>query len=149
MSKTLTGARCKMYVDNQLVGIFETVSYSSNYGTEPIHLLGRYSAAEIVITSAEAVTINASGFRIVGQGVHVLPKVPKVQDLLNFEAITLAVEDRQTGQVILTALGCVPNAYNGNHNARATSRVSVSYTGLIAQDESGSQSESPGATELP
>lgn len=148
-SHVLTGARAKVYVNNQLVGIFETCTYNMNIGTEPIHLLGRYSAAEITPTSYEAVTISCSGFRIVGQGPHVLPAVPKVQDLLTLDGVTIAVVDRQSGQTILTAIGCVGNSFNGNHNARATSRITINYTGLVLSDESGAQSEGQGAVELP
>lgn len=148
-SKVMTGARAKVFVNNQLVGIYETCTYNMNIGTEPIHLLGRYSPDEITPTSYEAVTISCAGFRVVGQGPHVLPAVPKLQDLLNMEAVTLAVVDRQSGKTILTAIGCVPNSYNGNHNARATSRVTVNYTGLRLADESGDQDESGGAVNLP
>jgi hypothetical protein len=147
-SKVLTGARAKVYVNNKLVGIYETATYNMNIGTEPIHLLGRYSPDEITPTSYEAVTVNCTGFRVVGQGPHVLPAVPKLQDLLNLEAVTLAIVDRQSGKTILTAIGCVPNSYNGNHNARATSRVTVNYTGLRLSDEAGDQDEG-GAVSLP
>lgn len=148
-SKVLVGARAKIYINNQLVGIFETCSYNMNIGTEPIHLLGRYSPDEITPTSYEAVTLNCGGFRVVGQGPHVLPAVPKLQDLLALEAVTIAVVDRHSGQAILTAIGCVPTGYNGNHNARATSRVTINYTGLRISDESGSQDEGTGAVSLP
>jgi len=141
MSKVLTGARAKIFVNNNLVGIYETCTYNMNIGTEPIHVLGRYSPAEITQTSYEAVTISCSGFRIVGQGPHVLPAVPKLQDLLQLEGVTIAVVDRQSGKTILTAIGCIANSYNGNHNARATSRVTISYTGLRISDESGDQDE--------
>lgn len=149
MSKVLTGSRAKVYVNDKLVGIYETATYNMNIGTEPIHLLGRYSPSEITATSYEAITISCSGFRVVGQGPHVLPAVPKLQDLLTLEGVTIAIVDRQTGATILTALGCVPNSYNGNHNARATSRVTINYTGLRISDESGDQDEANGATNLP
>lgn len=148
MSKTMVGARAKVYVNNQLVGIFESCSYNVNIGTEPIHLLGRHSPDEIAITSYEAISLSCAGFRVIGSGVHVLPAVPKLQDLLAFEGVTIAVVDRQTRQVILTAIGCVPNAFNGNYNARATSRVTVNYTGLRMSDEAGDQDETD-AVSLP
>jgi hypothetical protein len=147
-SKVMTGARAKVYVNNKLVGIYETCTYNMNIGTEPIHLLGRYGPDEITPTSYEAVTISCSGFRVIGQGPHVLPAVPKLQDLLNLNGVTLTVVDRQSKKTILTAIGCIPNSYNGNHNARATSRVTISYTGLRISDESGDQSEA-GAVSLP
>ena len=147
-SKVVTGARVKMYVNNQLVGIFETVSYNVNIGTEPIHILGRYSPDEITPTSYEAVTLSCGAFRIVGQGPHVLPAVPKLQDLINLDGVVLSVVDRQSGKTILTAVGCVPTGYSGNQNSRATSRFSVNYTGLRLSDEAGDQDEG-GAVNLP
>ena len=148
MSKVVTGARAKIYVDNQLVGIFESCTTSKSIGTEPIHLLGKYGPDEIAITSAEAVNVSCSGFRVVGNGIHVLPKVPMVQDLLNFQPFTITIVDRQTGATMKTILGCVPNSDNDNYNAKATSRVTVNYIGLLASDESGAQSEG-GAVSLP
>ena len=141
MAKTIVGARAKVYVDNQLVGIFESCTLTNATGTEAIHLLGKYGPDEIVITSQEAVNINCSGFRLAGNGKHVLPKVPKVQDLLNFEPFTIAIVDRQTGQTLETVLGCVPNGNNTNYNAKATSRVNITYIGLLNSDESGNQGE--------
>lgn len=148
-SKVLVGARTKVYVDNTLVGIFETVSYNVNIGNEPIHLLGRYSPDEITPTSYDAVTLTCGAFRVVGQGPHVLPKFPKLQDLLNLENVTLAVVDRQSGATIMTAIGCIPTSYNGNHNARATSRVTINYTGIRLSDEAGDQDEGNGSVSLP
>lgn len=148
VSKVMTGGRAKIFVDNQLVGIFESASYSMNVGTEPIHILGRYSPSEIAVTGVEAVSISCSGFRIIGNGVHILPKMPKLQDLLNLEAVTITIVDRQSGQTVLTAIGCIPNSYSGGFNARATSRVTINYLGVKAFDESGDMSE-PGAADLP
>lgn len=147
--KVVTGGRAKVYVDNKLVGIFENCTISNTTGTEAIHLLGRYSPDEIAILSKEAVNINCSGFRVVGQGKHVLPKVPKVQDLLTFEPFTITIVDRQTGATMETVLGCVPTTDNTNYNAKATSRVNIAYIGILASDESGSQGEGGGAVDLP
>jgi hypothetical protein len=164
-TKVLTGGRAKVYVNNNLVGIFETCTFNVNVGTEPIHILGRYSPDEITPTSYEAVTLSCSGFRIVGAGPYtgspsannqgvgeaatVGPAFPMLQDLLNLDPVTISVVDRQTGATILTAIGCVPNSWNGNHNARATSRVTINYTGLRISDESGAQDEGNGAVNLP
>jgi hypothetical protein len=147
-SKVMVGARAKVYVDNQLVGIFEGCTWNVNVGVEAIHLLGRYSPDEITPTSYEAVTLNCSGFRVIGSGVHVLPKFPKVQDLLSLEGVTIAVVDRQSGTNVLTAIGCVGTTNSGGYNARAASRVQINYTGLRISDESGDQDEA-GAVSLP
>ena len=148
-AKVFVGARAKVFVDNVLVGIFDSVDYSVNVGAEPIHLLGRYGPAEITPTSYEAVSLNCSGFRLIGNGGHILPKMPKLQDLLNLESVTLSVSDRQSPDIpILVAQNCIPVSYSTGYSAKATSRIRVSYLGTKASDEAGDQSEA-GATELP
>jgi hypothetical protein len=150
-AKVFTGARAKMYVDNVLVGIFDSCSYAVNIGAEAIHILGRYSPAEITQTSYEAVTANCSGFRIIGNGGHILPKMPKLQDLLNLETVTLAMVDRQGAQndpPVMIVQNCIPINYSTGANAKATSRVQITYMGTHASDESGAQDEG-GAVNLP
>ena len=149
-AKVFTGARAKVYVDNVLVGIFDSCSYAVNIGAEAIHILGRYSPAEIAQTSYEAVTANCSGFRIIGNGGHLLPKVPKLQDLLNLEGVTLAMIDRQdtSNTPVMVVHNCLPINYSTGANAKATSRIQVTYLGTHAADESGAQDEG-GAVNLP
>mgnify|MGYP001598348913 FL=1 len=150
-AKVFTGARAKVYVNNILVGIFDSCTYAVNIGAEAIHILGRYSPAEITQTSYEAVTANCSGFRIIGNGGHILPKVPKLQDLLNLETVTLAMVDRQSAAdapPTMVVQNCIPISYSTGANAKATSRIQVTYMGTHASDESGAQDEG-GAVNLP
>jgi hypothetical protein len=147
--KVFTGARAKVFVDNVLVGLFDSCSYSVNIGSEAIHLLGRYSPDEITVTSYEAVTVNCSGFRLIGNGGHILPKVPTLQDLLNLEYITLSMTDRKaaaSSEPIMTVVGCVPVSYATGAQAKATSRIQVTYIGTRASDESGAQDEANAVT---
>lgn len=148
MSKTLTGARAVISVDNQVVGIYESCTYGLNYGVEPIHILGKFGPDEIVVTSYESITVQCSGFRVIGSGAHTLPKVPKLQDLLNLGAVNISIRDRQTGALMMSASGCVPTSYNTGVNAKATSRVQITYVGTKIHDEDGDQEEA-GATSLP
>ena len=150
--QVFTGARAKVYVDNILVGLFDSCSYSVNIGTEAIHLLGRYSPDEITVTSYEAISVSCSGFRIIGNGGHLLPRVPRLQDLLNLEAVTLSMTDRRAApdaEPVLTVVGCVPVSYSTGVNAKATSRIQVTYIGLRASDEEGAQDEGDMAVNLP
>ena len=145
-AKVFTGARAKVYVDDILVGLFDSCTYAINVGAEPIHILGRYSPAEITQTSYEAVTVNCSGFRIIGNGGHVLPKFPKLQDLLQLETITLAMIDRQStdNKPIMAVQNCIPINYSTGANAKATSRIQVTYLGTHHFDEAGEQDEGDG-----
>lgn len=143
--KVVTGARAKVFVNNQLVGIFESCTVSGSLGTEPIFTLGRYAPDEIAITSSEAVNVSCSGFRVVGAGVHTLPAVPLIQDLLTFDPFTITVVDRQTGETLETILGCVPTSNNTNYNAKATSKVAITYIGVLAYNEDNNDND-PGAS---
>lgn len=145
----MVGSRAKVYVDDVLVGIFESCQRGVNIGAEPLHTLGRYSANEIAVNSYEAVQVNCSGFRIIGQGVHVLPKAPQLQDLLNLERVKLDVVDRQSGERTMTVVGCVPINWGEADQAKATTRLNVTYIGLVLSDEEGDQDESPGASTFP
>lgn len=151
-SKVFTGARAIVSIDGVQVGVFDSCTYAVNIGAEPIHLLGRFGPAEITPTSYEAVTVNCSGFRVIGNGGHVLPKFPKLQDLLSLENVTLSVADRQRqagDEPIATIIGCVPINYSTGYNAKATSRIQITYLGIKISDESGNQDESQGAINLP
>lgn len=147
--KTMTGARAKVRVDGEIVGVFDSCQYGANVGTEAAHILGRYSADEIIITSYEAVQVACSGFRIVDQGVHTLPAAPKIQDLLNFETVQLEVEDRKTGKNIMIVKNCVPTNWSEAQQAKGTTRFNITYLGISLSDEDGDQDESDGATSLP
>lgn len=141
MASIMTGARAKVYVDSVLVGMFDSVSYGANIGAETIHTLGRFGAHKNEITSYEAVQVQCSGFRIIGQGVNVLPKFPKLDDLLEWQDVTLSLTDRKTGQNIMTVVGCVPVSYGTGHQAKSTSKISISYLGIKLEEESGDQTE--------
>lgn len=147
--KTMVGARAVVRVDRDVVGIFDSCQYGANIGTEPIHTLGRYSPSEISVTSYEAVQVSCSGFRIVDQGVHVLPKAPKLQDLLLLEGVQLEVQDRQTGANIAVVRNCVAQSWSEAQQAKGTTRFNITYIGTVLADESGDQEESQGYTDLP
>lgn len=144
-SYTMTGSRAELFLPNSvgtlvLAGTFDTVSRTRGLGTEDIHTLGVYGPREIVINSYNAITLNCSGFRVIGAGTTVLGNFPTLAELLNYVAVTIKVVDRQTGITTLVATGCVPTNDTDSYNARATSKTSISYTGLAVYDESTTDS---------
>lgn len=149
MAKIHSGQLAKIYIDDQLVGLFDSIDYGGGIMLEPAFILGRSSAAEIVETGYEVVNVNLGGFRIIGQGVHVLPKFPKVQDIVNLGEFKIDVIDRQSGQPVATILRCKWARYSTGFQARSLTRVNMSCMGLILQDESGDQGEGSGAADLP
>lgn len=154
-AKVMTGARAQLMIvdpntgEGRVVGIFNNVSYGLTYGAEPIFLLGRYSPDEIVYTSQEAVAITASGWRVVDQGPHALAKVPKLADLLRHEYIELAIFDRQTNKRIAKIHSVRPTSYNTTLANRQPEEISITFMGLLVDDESTDNTELPGASTLP
>lgn len=147
--KVFTGGRAIVSVGGQVVGLYNSVSYGMTVRAEPIFTLGRYSANEITPTGYDTVTVQCSGWRIIDQGPHKLPKVPKLQDLLNLGPVTITVTDRQTNKIVARIEGCVPVSYTTSAAAQGTAPISVTYVGTLVSDEDGPHSESPGATTLP
>ena len=136
VGNVITGGRAYVTVNNNVVAIFDSVTYNVTYGNEPIHILGNYGAQEIAITSQEAINLTCTGFRIVGDGPYGDASVPTLGQLLGLESMTITITDRQTGAVILNVGNCVPVGYNGNHNAKATSKLTINYLGTVIGDES-------------
>lgn len=147
--KIMSGARAILKINGATVGLFTAINYSVTYDLVPSHILGRYSPAELTYTGQEAVSVNASGLRIVDQGPYASMNFPKLQQLLNHEDITLTIVDRKTGKEIMNVIGVRPVAYSSNSAARGLMDVNIQFLGLRAEDESGPQGESAGATSLP
>lgn len=155
-SKVITGGRSVVSItdaagNTQVIGIFESCSYNESLGTEDIHLLGRYGADEITVTSYNAVTVNCSGFRVYGHGAKILGKFPKLNDLLTLGPVTLTIGDRgnPAGAALATIINCVPDTNSTNNNAKSTSRISITYKGTALSDENSQGDSEAGAVSLP
>lgn len=154
-AKVMTGARGQLMIvdpntgQGRVAGIFNNVSWGLTYGAEPIFLLGRFSPDEIVYTSQEAVVVNASGWRVVNAGPHTVGKMPKLADLLTHEYLELAIFDRQTNQRIAKIHSVRPTSYNTTLAQRQAEEVSITFMGLLVDDEDTDNTELPSASTLP
>jgi len=144
----LHGARAQLIVNGKIVGLFTSCQWGLNYDAIPNYILGRFSPAEITYTGQEAISVNATGFRVISNGAHVAAGMPKLQELMTFQDISLAIFDRQTGLQVMTVVGVKPISYSTGVAARSVSDFSVAFMGLKLSDESGSQDEQPGASDL-
>lgn len=150
-AKTFTGARAVVKINNEIVAIAESYSYTVNTPVEPIHILGRHSAADLPHLSYEAVPISLSGIRIIGEGPHKQAKVSKLQELLNSEELSITITDRQNPAGAPTAnfIGCKSTGYSTGITAKGSGRVNINYLARFMEIEDGSQAESAGAVDLP
>lgn len=163
-AKVVSGARCKVYIGGsdpnqsdptsgmQLVGIFNSISYGLTYDALPVFILGRYSAAEIDYTAQEVVGVTCSGWRVVGHGPHAGTggNVPSLQNLLTHDYISLAVEDRANGgKTIARIVNVRPTGYTTTISARQLEEVTVNFVGILVSDETTTNDEATGSTDLP
>jgi hypothetical protein len=155
-SQVVTGGRAVVSItdangNTQVIGIFESAQVSESLSVEDVHILGRFGPVEIVVTAANSVKVNCSGFRVYGFGVKTLGKYPTLQQLLNLGPITLTVGDRSnpTGNALQTIIGCIPDSNSNNYNSKSTSRINISYTGTAVTDETNPGDAEVGAVSLP
>lgn len=139
--KILSGARAILTVNNRTVGLFTSCSWGVSYDAVPSFTLGRYSPVEITYAGQEAISVTATGFRVIDNGAYVAASLPKLQELLNHEDISISIQDRQTGKTIMQVIGVRPTGYSTDVSARGISTFSVNFLGLRASDESGQNEE--------
>lgn len=146
-NKVMTGARAIVKIktsDNgafETVGVFNNVSYGLAYDVNPAFILGRYGPAELDYTAQQPVSIQASGWRVVGSGAHKAAGVPLLQALMSFEYMQFVIVDRQTDLPILTVDQVVPTGYSGTIAARQQTEITVSFMGITISDENGYHQE--------
>ena len=151
----MSGARAKLAVADpsgnfHVVGIFNNVSWGLTYDVQPAYILGRYSPAELDYTAQEPVSITCSGWRIIGKGPHVSARVPRLQDLLTADYIELTVYDRASNDLPIAKFHSVrPTGFSTTLTARQLEEVTVTFVGLLVDDESTQNAESASATDLP
>lgn len=141
LSKSLTGARAKLFINGRLSGVFSSCSWDVSYGVQPEFILGRYDAGELTYTDMSPVSMTVSGFRVLNNGPYEIGSVPKLQDLLTHESISITIVDRGTNSEVLTVTGIRPAGHSGSFSARGLSEVSIPLMGLTFSDESGPQSD--------
>jgi hypothetical protein len=158
-SKTLHGARSVLWIGNSMAGIFNSCSYGVQYDISPVFILGRFSAAELVYTGMEVIGLTMAGFRVTDHGpFSVIDKetgarlVPRLQDLLAYDDISVSLHDRletDPNKPIMIVTNCKPVGFNSSMSARALSDLTVTMQGLHLSDEEQDNDESPGSSDLP
>jgi len=133
----------------QFLGIFNNVSYGLTFDAQPAYLLGRFSPAALEYTAQEPVRISATGWRVVGHGGHKDGKIPNLKDLLNSDYLTLVIMDRQTNRNIATIREVRALSYDTTINSRNLTEITVTFQGLLVDDEDTQNSESANASDLP
>jgi hypothetical protein len=151
-AKVLTGARAKVMIAGEVVGLFSQCTWSIRQGKDPAFILGRYSPAEIIPTTQEPVSISLSGYRVVEAGPYAVANATLLKGLLQEEDFTITVIDRQTGKNIFSAVGCRVQGWSSGVAARGVSDIRIDVIGMKGEDEfgaaQGGDDESNGAANI-
>lgn len=153
--KVMSGARAKVGMIDpntqqlRVVGIYDNFSYGLQLDVAPAFILGRFTAASLDYTSVEPISCTASGWRVVRHGAHVEGRVPNIKDLLHHEYIQIGVVDRQSLALVATVRDVRPTGYSSAFTARQLTQMTMSYMGIIVDDEDTDNSEPADSTDLP
>jgi hypothetical protein len=148
--KTFTGARAVVRINGIPVGHFDSLNYGVTLDVAPIPTLGRFTVAETVYTGAEPVRVTATGWRVINAvGLQGQVQFPTIQQLLFADYMQIDVLDRQTGLRVGIIRDCRPDTYSTGQAARQASQVSYSFIAILVDDETVTNAEGLGATDLP
>ena len=147
VSRIFHGARGQLFIEGHLVGIFSDCSYGVSQDVHPAFILGRFSPAELTVTAQEAIDIRATGWRVVDNGPYI-NGVPKLQDLLTADDITISLWDRETGKFVMTVVGCRSQGWETSLATKTQQAITVKFLGLRLEDESGDQDEAADASRI-
>lgn len=136
-AKILVGARAKVMVNGQLVGLFSQCTWSIRQGKEPAFILGRYNPAEITPTTQEPVTVSLSGYRVVDAGPYKVANATLLKNLLTEEDFSISILDRQTNKLIFTAVGMRVQGWSSGVASRGVSDIRIDAIGIRGEDEFG------------
>lgn len=143
------GAKAKVYVDNQLVGIFTTCTWGTAYDVHTAHVLGRHGVAQFTYTGMEAVRVSLTGFRVIGTGPYAIRAVPELKTLMSYAGIQIKVVDREDDTKEVAVLEDFhATEFNTGVNARAISDVSINGLARTIADETTDGAEPGNDTKI-
>jgi hypothetical protein len=160
--KVMSGARAKLNIvdpnsgTTHAVGLFNNASYHLTYETAPAFVLGRFAAVEVDYTSQDLIPITCSGFRVIDHGPWAECGLPKLQDLLLSEYLTLDIYDRQAqalGDTTAKPIAHFKNVrctgFQTTISARSLEELTVSFVAIGMDDESAINAENATAPDWP
>ena len=132
-SLVVTGARCRLWVNNKIFTVTQSVSIEIDLGTISTYGINSPYPQEIAIGSGKnTVKGNVKGIRIKNsgglQGSNILPLF---SDLSSGNYISLRLEDRGTGETLWSAPKCMVSNVSESVQAKGVYSVSFSFVAQV------------------
>jgi hypothetical protein len=121
---TLTGALCRIYINGKIYKEAQSVSYSVDHGVTEIFGIDSSFPQELV-DGRKTVSGNISGIKMRYSGdLQAYNAISLTKDILKTPYISIKIEDRSTGEVLLF----VPNARIVTEQMNIATKRTVSYS---------------------
>lgn len=131
--KVIAGAHLRIFINGVAYNEAQQLSYSIDYGEEPIYGIDSVFPQEIKITRV-SVQGSISGVRLANsnglQGSNIRPGI---RDSIFAPYISIRISDRRTGEDIMFIPYARVTNESLNVSAKGVARVSFNFTGLQAQ----------------
>lgn len=129
----LTGAHIKLYINNKVYKVTQSVTIAVDYGEEEIRGIDVGYAQEIA-GGTYSVKGSVAGLRVKNSGGLQADNIrPLFLDLLASPYVSIRIQDRSTGEDIVF----IPNAKitNENHviSTKSTYKMNFNFSGQVAQ----------------
>lgn len=134
-SATFSGARAIFLINSTPVAFAGGVSGEETVEYEPVDVLGLLEVKEHVPVAYRA-SLNAQIFRVVGQSLKQQQILPSVENIIQSEDLTAAIQDTVTNETVSLFTGVRCSGHTWDVTARGIVQENVTFVAIKVQDES-------------
>ncbi len=134
-SATFSGARAIFLINSIPVAYAGGVSYEEMIDYEPVDVLANLAVQEFVPV-AYRTSLNAQIFRVVGGSLKAAGIMPRLENIIQSDDLTAAIQDTVTRETIALFLGVRSSGVSADISARGIVSQNVSFVAIKVQDES-------------
>lgn len=131
MNVILTGAMIKLYINNKLYNVVQSVSFTIDYGETETYGIDAAYPQEIATTRI-SVKGNVAGLRVKQSGgLQAFSIRPLFQDIAASPYISIRIQDRATGEDILFVPNAKVSRESGSAAVKSTYKLNFEFSGQI------------------
>lgn len=134
-SATFSGARAIFLINSVPVAFAGGVSGEEMIDYEPVDVLGLLEVKEFVPVAYRA-SLNAQIFRVVGSSLKALGIMPRLENIIQSDDLTCAIQDIVTRDTLALFSGCRASGSQFDVTSRGIVSQNVTFVAIKVLDES-------------
>lgn len=134
MTHAITGARAIFTINSTNIAIASNCTYEWKHEVHPIEVVDQVLIAEHAETGVR-VEFSCDTFRVLGKSATSIGLQPKLINLLTQPELTVTLQDKITGTVLLALTGVKFTGRSGRVNARGVWTETLTFSAIAAFDE--------------